>query len=142
MFQKKIDKPFNGMPNVFSIADDIVIALFDELDRDNDATLDQVIRLYRQANLKLNKDKYLLRCTSIPFFSDVISWQSISSDPRKKKALTDMPPPTSKRELQSFLGILDYLSNFSPVTDEVHELLWKLTSVKAEWLWNKMYQDL
>ena len=30
MFQKKIDKLFSGMPNVFNIVDDVVIAGFDE----------------------------------------------------------------------------------------------------------------
>ena len=35
MFQKKIDELFSGMPNVFTIADDIIIVGFDELGRDN-----------------------------------------------------------------------------------------------------------
>ena len=47
-----------------------------------------------------------------------------------------------KRELQSFLGILNCLSKFSPVTAEVCEPLRKVTSVKADWKWNKMYKDL
>ena len=58
MFQKKIDELFDSMPNVFSIADDILIAGFDELDRDHDVTLDKMFRIYMQANLKLNKDSF------------------------------------------------------------------------------------
>ena len=38
MFQKKIDELFNGMPNVFGIADDILIAGFDELGKDHNTT--------------------------------------------------------------------------------------------------------
>ena len=53
MFQRKIDKLFNRIPNVFSIADDILIAGFDELGRGHDATLDKVLRICRQANMKL-----------------------------------------------------------------------------------------
>ena len=59
MFQRKIDKLFNGMPNIFSIADGILIVGFDELDRDYDATLDKVLRIWRQTNLMLNSDKCL-----------------------------------------------------------------------------------
>ena len=66
MFLKRIDKLFNGMPNVFGIADDILIAGLDELGRDHSAILDKVMRICRQSNLKINKDKYF-RCTSIPF---------------------------------------------------------------------------
>ena len=50
IFQKKIEKLFNGMANIFSIADDILIVGFDELGRDHDATLDTLLRIYRQAN--------------------------------------------------------------------------------------------
>ena len=53
-----------------------------------------------------------------------------------------MPPPKSKKGLQSFLSTLNYLSKFSPVTAEVWKLLQELTSVKAGWMWYGMYQDL
>ena len=40
-------------------------------------------------------------------------------DPRKVQAITNMPPPKSKIEMQLFLGISDYLSKFSPVSAEI-----------------------
>ena len=43
----------------------------------------------------------------------------MSIDPRKVQALTEMLPPKTKKELQSFLGIPNYLSKFSPITAEV-----------------------
>ena len=55
------------MPNVFGIADDILIAGFDNNSKDCDAPLDKILRICRQANLKLNKDTHLFRCKSIPF---------------------------------------------------------------------------
>ena len=60
MFQKKIDKPFNGMFNVCSILDDILISGFDELGRDHDMTLDKVLRICKQANMKVSRDNCLL----------------------------------------------------------------------------------
>ena len=36
MFQKKIDELSSNMPNVFGIANDILIASFDEKSRDHD----------------------------------------------------------------------------------------------------------
>ena len=59
MFQT-IDKLFNGMPNIFGIADDHLYAGFDELGRDHDTTLDKMLKIWRQANLKLNRDTCLL----------------------------------------------------------------------------------
>ena len=42
MFQKKIDELFSGMPNVFSIADDILIAGLNGQGKDHDKTLEKV----------------------------------------------------------------------------------------------------
>ena len=66
----------------------------------------------------------------------------MTPDPKKFQALMLMPPPKCKKELQSFLGILNYLIKFSPVSNEARKPLSKPTLVKAEWSWNRMYQDL
>ena len=47
-----------------------------------------------------------------------------------------------KKELQSFLGIINNPSKLPPMTPEVCEPLQKLTSLKTDWTWNRMYQDL
>ena len=43
MFQK-IDQLFSGMPNVFGIADDMLIICFDEQGKDHDETLEKVLQ--------------------------------------------------------------------------------------------------
>ena len=48
----------------------------------------------------------------------------------------------NKKKLQVFLGINNYLGNFSPMTVEVCELVGKLSSAKAEWTWNVTYQTM
>ena len=53
-----------------------------------------------------------------------------------------MPAPKNKKELQAFLGIINYLGKFSPDTGEVCEPLCKLTSSKTTWTWNASYQQL
>ena len=54
MFQK-IDELFNGIPDVFDIAYDILITGFDEWSKNHDATSDKVLRDCRQVNFKLNR---------------------------------------------------------------------------------------
>ena len=75
---------------MFGIVDDILIAEFNDMGRDHDATLDKVLRICNQANVKLNKDKCLFWCISTPFFGEVVSWSEVT-----------------------------YLSKFSPMTAEV-----------------------
>ena len=72
---------------------------------------------------KTKKHKCHFRCMSIPFFGKVVSREGIQPDPQKIKALTDMPVPKNKKELQAFLGIINYLGKFSPGMVEVCEPL-------------------
>ena len=135
---KKTDNLFSGMLNVSGIVDETLIVGFDEQGSDHYAILDKVLWVCRQANLILIKDKCLFRCTSIPFFGEVISWQGVSPVPQKVQALTEMAPLKSKEELQSFLVILNLLSKFSPATAEVCEPS-KKPDLSEDWLgmvWN------
>ena len=133
---------FNDIPNVFGIADDILIAEFVADARDHDVRLKQMLWRWRQANLKLNKEKCLFRQTCRPFFGKIISRHRVSPDLPNFKALTNMLTPKIKRKLHSFLGIVNYLSKFSSMTAEVCEQLWRLTSVNVVWTWNRLYQKI
>ena len=53
-----------------------------------------------------------------------------------------MPPFNNKKELQAFLGIINYLSKFSPSTASICESLQKLMSSTTIWTWNVSYQAI
>ena len=108
---------------------------------DHDKVVYKVLQRCKEVNLKLNKKSHF-RCTSIPFFGEVISRRGVQPDPQKIKAHTDMPPPDNKKDLQTFLGIINYLGKFSPGTADVCDPLHKLTSSKVIWTWNTSYQSL
>ena len=111
------------MPNIFGIADDILVIGYDEDGTDHDKAVYNMLRQCREVNLKLNKDKCHFSCTSILFFGKVVSRKGIQPDPQKIKALANMLAPTNKRELQAFLGIINYLGNFSSGMVEICEPL-------------------
>ena len=73
MFQQKIDEIFSDMPNVFGIADNIIVIGYDVDGADFDAAVHKVLQWCKEVNLKLNKEKCHFRCTTIPFFGKVIS---------------------------------------------------------------------
>ena len=66
----------------------------------------------------------------------------MSPDLTKVKALTNILPPKTKREMQSFLGKVNYLSKFSSLTAEVCKPLRRLTSVNAMWTLKRLYQEI
>ena len=58
-----------------------------------------------------------------------VLWQNYiqkwcETDPQKLTAMMEiMPPKKTKKELQAFLGIINYLSNFAPSIADVCEAL-------------------
>ena len=98
------------MPNIFDITDDILVVGHEDDGRDHDDTVQKVLQRCRKVSLKLNKDKCHFRYTTVPFFEEVISQNGVQPDPQKIKALMEMPQPNNKKELQTFLGIINYLS--------------------------------
>ena len=74
--------------------------------------------------------------------SPIFQWCHIQAwcEPRPLKALTQMPPPKIKKELQAFLRITNYLCKFFCGTADVCESLRQLISTKTEWTWNATYQ--
>ena len=59
MFQRKIDEIFNDIPNIFGIADDILVIGYDKDGADHDKAVYNVLGQYWDVNLKLNKDKWV-----------------------------------------------------------------------------------
>ena len=62
MFQCKIDKFFNDMPNVFGIADNILVIGYDRDGTDHDGQATKSLKWCQDVNLKLNKEKCQFRC--------------------------------------------------------------------------------
>ena len=118
MFQWKIDEIFSDMPNIYGIADDIWVIGYEDNGTYHDTVVHKVVQRCEEVNVKLNKEKCHFRCTSIPFFGNVML-RRVQPDPQKIKALTDMPAPNNMKELQAFLGIINYLGKFFPGTADV-----------------------
>ena len=92
------------MPNVFGIVDDILVIGYEDGGTDHDAIVCKVLKRCKKVNLKLNKEKYHFRCTSIPFFGEVISRRGVQLDPQNIKALMDMPPTKQQKRAPSIPG--------------------------------------
>ena len=124
MFQRKMDKIFKDLPNVFGIAGDNLIVGYNSDTKDYDDTMQGVLEICKQVNLKLNKDKCHFKHTQVLFFSEIISRHGVKPDPQKLKTNDrDVSPKKNKKELQAFLGIINYLSKFSLTTADLCKAL-------------------
>ena len=134
-FKEKIDETFGDIPGVTGIADDLVITGFKEDGSDHDENLRLVLERAREKNVKFNEDKMVLKCREIPFYGHIISSKGVKPDPKKIAAIQDMAPPTSLKDLQCVLGMVNYLSRFTPRLSQLTAPLRDLCKKDSAFVW-------
>ena len=102
MFQHKIDKIFNDMPNEFGIADDILVIGYDKMGQITMRAVYSVLKQCQDVNIKLNKERCHFRCTSVPFFGEVVLREGVQPYLQKVRALTNMPVPKKQKGAAAF----------------------------------------
>ena len=141
IFQKKVDETFGDLPGVIGIADDIIVYGYKEDHSDHDAHLQAVMERARETGLCFNADKCKIRCTEIPFFGHIIGSSGLRQDPRKTESIVNMDPSTSLGDLQTFLGMTQFLSRFTPNLAQLAACLWDLTKKSSEFQWGPEHQS-
>ena len=59
----------------------------------------------------------------------------------KVSAITNMPPPSCKKQVQSFIGMVNYLSKFPVRLSELAELIRELSKEKVPFNWGPEHED-
>ncbi|XP_056122564.1 NACHT, LRR and PYD domains-containing protein 12-like [Rhinichthys klamathensis goyatoka] len=79
--------------------------------------------------------------TEIKYIGHTLSAQGVKPDEGKVRAVTEIPPPQSKPELQRFLGVEQYLAKFIPNMSDISAPLRKLLEKETEWHWEDAQQQ-
>ena len=74
--------------------------------------------------------------TRIPFIGHVIGADGLQPDPRKIESKLSMDHSTSLASLQTFLGMVQFLSRFIPNLASIAARLWSLTKKTSEFVWS------
>ena len=134
ILQRLMSDMFQDLDGVEVVVDDLLI--WGETIQQHDRRLKQVLDRARQRNLKLNKSKCQLKLDEISYIGHILSRDGLKPDPKKTKAINDMPCPETREELQRFLGMLTYLGKFIPNLSHVASPLRALLEKDVEWQWN------
>jgi hypothetical protein len=111
-FQRLMDKLFAHLPSVFVYLDDILIAT---TDMDSHLqVLHQVLVILSDNHLLMNPDKSVFAQSSVTYLGHSISAAGISPMDSHVTAIQDFPTPTSVKQLQRFLGLLNFYRRFLP----------------------------
>ena len=111
VFQKQLDTAFEGLDSVTGIADDTFVYGSSEVEHDRNLT--KLMERAQQKVVVFNEDKVQFKCKKVSFFGHTWTPQGIKPDNKKVSAIIDMKPPEDTKSLQSFLGLVNYLTRYS-----------------------------
>uniref|UniRef100_A0A8C2F8L8 Reverse transcriptase/retrotransposon-derived protein RNase H-like domain-containing protein n=1 Tax=Cyprinus carpio TaxID=7962 RepID=A0A8C2F8L8_CYPCA len=96
-----------------------------------------MLKRTRERGVRLNPDKCQICVSEVSYFGHTLSREGVKPDPVKVKAIQDMQPPTSRGELETILGMVNYLARFAPRLSEINAPLRQLLKQDSEFLWDK-----
>ena len=128
-FQRLMNSALSGLHGNSCLVylDDVII--MGNTFKDHLRNLRYVFHRIRAAGLKLQPNKCALCHKEVSFFGYIILQAGIVS---KTEKVVSWPLPTTKREVQQFLGLANfYRQNFAKIAKPLH----KLTEKNASFLW-------
>ena len=108
VFQQKLDQCFSHLKNVIIIADDIMVVGKNQ--KEHDLALTTLLDTARECSVRLNYDKWQYKKTEVDFFGETYMTNGCNPVQTKVSTINTMPEPSSKKEVQSFIGMINYLS--------------------------------
>nr|KAG5699813.1 hypothetical protein BaRGS_013533 [Batillaria attramentaria] len=134
-FQRAINLVLRGLTwkTVLAFLDDVLVLGRDFEDHLNN--LREVLGRFRRHRLKLKPKKCALFRTRVKFLGKIVSKDGVEVDEDSISAVRDWPVPRSTREVESFLGFLNYHRDHLPKLAEVAQPLYSITGKKTPFIW-------
>lgn len=118
--------------------DDIVI--FSLTFEDHLLHIDQVLGAIAAAKVTLSPAKCHFGYQSLILLGQKVSRLGMSTHHEKVKAILDLEEPRNVKELQVFLGMMVYFSNYVPFYAWMAHPLFQLLKKENHWSWNSEHQ--
>ena len=139
VYQRKVAELLEGLEGVAIYMDDVVV--YGDNHQSHDARLKAVLDRMQEAGLKLNREKCKFRQEEVEFLGHNISKEGVKITDKKNAAIQALQRPENKKELQSALGMINYLTRFVPGAQTILAPLNELLKDKTEWRWDHQQED-
>ncbi|UYV65035.1 K02A2.6-like [Cordylochernes scorpioides] len=136
IFQRRMESLIAKFPGVVVYLDEILVTGKDEME--HDLRLREVLKSIQRMGLTLKKEKCEFKKSSLIFLGCRIDAEGIHPTEEKCEAIKNFPKPENKKELQSFLGLLNFYSKFLKDRTTVLEPLHRLLNKRNCWKWKEV----
>ena len=145
IFQQNVGGVIQGMdgkgpvPRTACVVDDICTT--GSTPQEHFDNLIELLSRLHAAGLKLNKDKCKFYQTEVKFLGKIIDKNGKRLDPSSVDAIVNMPAPTDKQTLRSFLGHMSYISRHIPDIRIARAPLDALLKKDVKFVWEEAHSE-
>jgi hypothetical protein len=111
-FQRLMDRVLGEVEPAFAYLDDVLISSPDAHQHELDVR--QTLRALQAAGLVINADKCVFGATELDFLGHHITAEGITPLSSSIAAIRDYPRPSTTKQLQGFLGVVNFYRKFVP----------------------------
>jgi transposase InsO family protein len=134
IFQRAIDQVIAGIPNTAAYLDDILIT--GKIDEEHIQTLERVLSKLAEFGFTCNPAKCSFFQNEVTYLGFIIDKNGKRPDPKRVEAILKMPTPKNIKELEAFIGKVNYYGKFISNFSEKCKVLNKLRQADMTWHWN------
>lgn len=132
-------KVMEGLEGIAVVMDDILV--WGRTKEEHDRNLENVLQRCRLHNLKLNRKKCRFLQDTVRYLVHVLTRDGLSLDPDRLHDILQVKAPSDKKELQTFLGMVNFVSRFIPNMSTVTAPLRELLKKDVAWVWEDRHQQ-
>jgi hypothetical protein len=136
-FQRLMVRVLEGLLGVSCLVylDDVIC--FSETLEQHKIDVENILKRFRQYNLKIKPSKCKFARTKIEYLSHIIENGTIRPNPAKASAVSESKRPRTVKQVQAFLGLVSYYRKFIKNCSSIASPLIKLTEKKAIFKWTE-----
>jgi hypothetical protein len=140
IFQEKMNELFQDLDYIRAYIDDLLV-LSNESWEEHLDKLTNVLTKLSNAGLKVNINKSFFGQTELEYLGYWITREGIQPLPKKINAIKNIAAPTTKKELRSFVGLINYYRDMWIRRSDVLAPLTSLTGKESKWDWTDTHQS-
>lgn len=134
IFQRIIDQVIAGIPHCAAYLDDIIIT--GRTEEEHFQTLEAVLSKLKQFNLHCNPEKCAFFQNQVIYLGFIIDKHGKRPDPQRVESIANMPSPKNVREVEAFIGKLNYYGQFVPNFSDKCKPMNRLRRNNVAWNWD------
>ena len=134
IFQEKMSELMVGLEFARAYIDDLLVVSKGSFDT-HMIHLEKVLTRLAEAGLKINASKSHFCCDELEYLGYLINREGVRPTMKKVEAIKKIATPTTRKQLRSFIGMVNYYRDMWPKRSHLLAPLSALTSSKVKWNW-------